>query len=1041
MERRNKKLGNLVKKFDCLYGSGNFDNTSEASARTWVEELLKIFDWDVSNPAEVDQESKIPQKATEKMSEIGSNHKIPDYTFLSGDTVRAYLDVKKIDIDISKSKESAFQIRSYGWSSGTPCCFITNFREMAIFDSSYKPEKGDAADKGRAFYFKYNDYIKNFEMLEKHLLRDNVQSGKLRTYYQNEQKKGSKSLDEDFSELLSNWRLKFANEIYKSGQRDICKVQSNVQKILDRILFLRIAEGKNIEVFGTLKETAKKKNIHKKIISLCKGRLDHKYDGYLFGKNIKEEDMYIDDKLLKDFIECLYFPFPYKFEVIPAEIFGNMYEQYLGKRLVLGQEGLVDEFKPEYQKSQGAVYTPKHIVDAICFNTIESISSFKSIDSILKLNVLDMSCGSGSFLLGIFDYMESKIKSVVKSKHIANGQYRDWFWINPKNNQCYLTATAKRKIIVSCIYGIDIDPQAVEIAKLSLALKVIEGSESNPSEILGLKFSTPKILDSIDKNIKNGNSLVDRVVFDIFPKLIDDHESIEELKIFDWDDTQNFKNVMVDHGGFDAIVGNPPYIETKHYKNESPWLHKLLTLTSEDSIYKTASGGKVDVAMPFIERGISKLNKNGRLGYIVQNRFFKTDYGKATRKYLCENTYLDSIMDFGEAKIFKGRNTYTAIMTFSKSKKEKIYYKKIDCLENSILDLGGCFQNMSDWHSFQYHSIKDGNPWNFSNPELLKLLESLGNRHPYIKQQENIHLKVGLQVTWDKVYHLKKAKESGKYITGTNGFGDTIKVEKDSCRPIVCNEKLYSFAKLSANVYSLFPYDVIETKNGRKAQEILFSDFKKRFPLAGKYLLNRKKDILSAVTTLPNDEQWHLYTRKQNLASQCQPKIIIPTTVPYSIAIVDEKGDFYQDNVRVFSMILNNPNKSIYWAIASILNSSLIANLSLVVSPPQQNKYIHFNKQFIEPLPLPIKIFTDQTLSKKIASIGQDIFSMQEKYLTTKRLLGSIEKSIEEKWRVLDRMVEDELYELKPPEKKILTSSSRSLNRFQYFLSQTRSGR
>ena len=1038
MNNRKKELQILIDKFDRLYQSGNFDKQSEASARTWVENFLKIFGWDVSNPFEISQESRISQMATERMSEIESTHKIPDYALMCGERVLAYLDVKRIDIDISSCKDSAFQIRSYGWSSGTPSSFVTNFKEMAIFDSRHKPDKKDSADKGRVYHLKYNDYINNFDVLEKHFSKDSVQKGELsKIYSQHEQIKGSKTLDEDFSELLGKWRLIFANEIYKRKKMDVHKIQDYVQKILDRVLFLRVAEGKNIEEFGSLKNISPEGDLHKKILSLCKNRFDSKYDGYLFGDMSEDEDYCLSDNLLKEFIQNLYFPFPYRFEVIPTEIFGNMYEQYLGKRLVEKRGHLIDDFKPEYQKTRGAIYTPKYIVDAICFNTLKGICSFEDIESILKLNILDMSCGSGSFLLGIFDYLENRIKTVIKNKHVADGQYDGWFWINPKNNRCYLTALAKRKIISACIYGIDIDSQAVEIAKLSLALKVVEGSESNPSEILGLQSPSPRILSSIDKNIKNGNSLVDRKIFDLFPELIDKHESLEKIKVFDWDEDGTFKNVMLGRGGFDAIVGNPPYVETKHYKEENPYLHKLLTLPDGKRFYKSAAGGKIDVAIPFIERGVDKLNKNGRLGYIVQSRFFKTDYGKAARKHLCENTYLESIMDFGEAKIFKGRNTYTAILTCSKTTKQRFKYKKITHIEKEAIELNNFFENAKSWHSFKYSNMKHGSPWNFSNPELLKLLESLCERHRLIKDQKNINLKVGLQVTWDKVYHLKPMRETAKHIIGKNGLNNEIKIEREACRPTVCNERLYPFASLKANVYSIFPYDIIDSPKGKKAQEILFSDFKKRYPLAGKYLLSLKDEILQRVKTVEGDQEWHLYPYPKNLAAQNQAKIIFPTTICDTAVSVDEKGEFYQDNVRIYSLIVDSGDVELYQSIASILNSDLFNYLAKVTCNPLQGGHIQFNKQFIEQIPLPEKIFTEQPLRKKLADIGQDIFSLQIKYLQTPRLQNSIEKSIKEKWRKLNIVVESDLYELKESEKSIYNSFP-PMDRFGYFLSQVK---
>lgn len=1027
MNLKKKKLKELVDKFDTYYKSGQFDNSSEATARTWIEDFLEIFDWDISNPLEVDQESRISIEAQTRMLEIDSEHKTPDYALMLGDEALSYIDVKKVNLDISHSKKFTFQIRSYGWSSNTPCCFLTNFRELSIYDSRFKPLKDDNPSTGRVHYFRYTDFVENFEVIEQHILKRNVQSKKLNDLYgQYERLRGFKSLDEDFSELLSEWRLKFADLIFKKNPNsNIEDIQSEVQFLLDRIIFLRVAEGKSVEPFGTLKDLSEKSECYKKYKKLCEKKYKKKYRGYLF-EDKKSLEYRISDELFREFISKLYFPYPYRFEVVPIELLGNMYEQYLGKQLVIEKGRLKDEFKPEYQKTKGAVYTPRYIVDTICKSTLDPFFEKDKNPSILSLDIIDPACGSGSFLLGIFDYLEKQVKKDIKNK-----AYKDWYIIDPRRNKKHLKVSSKRMLINSCIYGIDIDPQAIEVSKLSLALKTLEGCESEPSKLLQLNTIEPKILNRIGENIKNGNSLVDSRILEVFPDLVDDINRLDKLRIFDWE--KEFEAVFKKKGGFDAVVGNPPYIKQKYYKRVNPDMYEFIT--HKDKVYNTSGGGQLDIAIPFIERGIEKLNPNGRMSYIVTNRFFKTDYGKSAREYFNLNGFLDFIFDFGELKVFKGRSTYTCIINATKKKNQSLKYKKVNSLKNIEYKLSDYFLEKNKWTNINYSQI-DNKPWNFSYPELLQLKESLLQRHLSIGGQSDIHLKIGLSLPWNKVYHIKPIDIKKNVLIGENGFRNLVHIELDSCRPMICNEKFFSFREAKADVYAIFPYDIIFEKD----VEIKFSEFCKRFPLAGDYLSINKERLKKEVETYDEDERWHLYIYKKNLVSQNQPKILLPTTIVDTVATVDEKGELYQDNVRIYSMIFDNPSVELYWAVSGVLNSTLINCMAKMTTNPLQEGHVQFNKQFIEPIPFSLKHIRDNIkLQQKLCRISKDIYKLQKRFFTSGvNTQNSIKVSIVSKWSELDKLVENELYKLSDSEKKILKNFPRKWDRFEYFKKQVK---
>jgi len=1029
---RKADLKSLVERFDKYYKSGKFDETSEATARTWIEMLLGVFGWDCSNPQEIDQESSISDDAINKMSEIESTHKTPDYSLLFKDEVMYYLDAKQTSIDIKNCKKTSFQIRAYGWSSGLPIAIVTNFKELAIYDARYKPEKTHDANVGLIHYFKYQDYLNNFNELDLHLGKENVQTRRLNERYSTiTEQRGSKTLDQDFAEFLGEWRIKFASEIFLSNKNsDLNYIQEEVQFLLDRVIFLRVAEGKKVEKLGRLKEIAKKENSYDFFINECKTTYLEKFGGYLFSK-AQIRNLKINSKIFSSFLECLYFPFPYMFEVIPTELLGNMYEQFLGKRLTIKSGKISDEFKPEYQKQNGAVYTPRYIVNSVCSETLSPFfksKKIRTIRSVLDLKIIDPSCGSGSFLMGIYDFLSFKVKEIIKSTPNLERKYDNWYWKDPRRNRIFLKVAGKRQIINSCIFGIDIDAQAVEVSRLSLSLKALEGGEISPL-IVFYNLDECSILSTIGENIKHGNSLIDSEIYKIFPEIVDDVSTIENLKVFDW--KKEFKDVFDGKGGFDAVVGNPPYIETKHFKKECPFLHKLLTLRS-NRVYETAGGGKLDVAMPFIERGIKKLNSNGRLGYIVTNRFFKTDYGKATREYLSKNKHIESILDFGELKVFKGRSTYTSILQITKKANEKLRYFKVENLKDIDIELEKFYSNSSGWTSFPYSTI-GLNPWNFAFPDLLKLTESLQKKFKKISDIDKISIKVGLQVLIDKIYHLEAIKVTDKLITGINGLGKQVEIEKGFCRPIVCNENFYSFKVLAEDFFCLFPYRIADGKD----IELTMNEIKKLYPKAYKYLQDNKGFIQKEVDTIDDEQRWHLFTRKQNLVSQSVPKVLFPSTILDTVATFDYKGTFYQDNVRVNSIIIDNASPKLYGAIAAVINSSLFNCLAKVTTNPLQEGHVQFNKQFVEPIPFPLETLEiDTDLTNQLYDLAQEISKLTHQLANDNSATrhNSIKQALANKWIQLDVLVEKKLYCLTKEEAAIAIKYPRKEDRIEYFL-------
>lgn len=1059
-----KKINDLANQFQTLKMSGSLDLSSEATARSWIESLLAIFGWNSKDPYEVDQEVTLGPVEEAQLQEIESSHKRPDYLLCAKSKSLVFIDAKKIGLEIIDSKKSAFQIRSYGWSAGHPFAVITNFNELAIYDCRYKPNKDQPADVARLFYCTFDKFVDHFDVLRRHIDRDFVLSGEaFDLYTQGDRPSGTKKLDEDFSEHIREWRLKFANDIFSTNNTlSVEGLSESTQILIDRFIFCRVAEGLKIVENDTLLNLSKQKKSWTAVKKYFEDQCKEKFGGFLFSNSNALRSIVVSDDIIKSFVESLYYPSPYRFDVITPVLLGNIYERYLGRKLEIKGRKVTDDFKEEYQKTKGAVYTPEYVVRAICEKTISSLAEKRKFNEIKDLKVLDPSCGGGSFLLGVFDYIQNLMVSRYSEKKVSENEKR-LFWENPRSGKVQLRINAKRELINTNIYGVDIDPQAVEVARLSLSLKALESASLEPIALRELGLLDSLLIDGIGDNVKLGNSLVDSRIFDFANTLTDRNKRkleiqngirqnldvLKKLKVFDWDRPENFKAVL-DLGGFDAIVGNPPYIEIKHYKEHSPVMHHYL---SESGHYVSCGSGKTDISMPFIERSLNMLKPSGRLGFIVQTRFFKTNYGESARNMLSNSKSLEQIFDFGSLRVFENRTTYTSIVVCNKAASKNVQYVRIDNLNQAE-------QKLLDPKKFELLNFATSNqlgsePWFFVHPDLKAFRNSVISRNPTIQSfGDSFSVNVGLQVLFKKCYLIKGRASKGK-VVGKNLLGDDVKIEREACKAFVMNRELFPFKEMTADSFVIFPYDIvsIQSKNRKSKEKTLecqgleFPKFCNRYPSAGKYLSSKEsviKDRESGVETLPG-KRWHLYKYEKNHILQSLPKILIPSTCMDTTAIFDEAGEFYQDNVRVNSIIIEGASAIHYKALCAIINSSVFDCLAKVTSEALDNGYIQFNKQFITPVPMPVaRIMTEQILCNKLAAAYDEIKNLANQFANatdseSKQVFENALKSSESN---LNEIVSTEAYQLTKQEKEILSryASRMALSKYIEFIKGTEVG-
>lgn len=987
-----EKLKLLIQKYRQYKNANKSEKLSEEETRSWINQFLGIFDWDVLNTQQIKQEKIVDEEQKSKLAEIDSTHMKPDYSLVNGNAVKAYLDAKKTDVNIFKSREAAFQVRSYGWSADLPCSFLTNFEQFVIFDCRYVPNKMDSADTG-AIQISMDDYLDEFDTLESHLNRMAVYQNNLKKLYDSTKLDGTRTVDELFNKLLSKFRIILANNMYQNNKASLNEEELNyyVQIILDRIVFIRVCEAKGIEKEGLLLEFLKK-GFWNNFKNSCYAAFYDHYDGAMFEKDVNKKfpNIILDDEVFDGFVKQLYYPYPYKFNAIPTKVIAKVYEDFLAYSLYVKDDEIIPCLKEEYVKTNGVIPTHEFISDAICKETLSNVV-VNSVEDIFNIRILDPCCGSGVFLVSAYEYLSNLLRDITTESNK---------WCIVDGTDKYLTIAAKQEIMKHCLYGIDCDPTASEVTKMSLALKVID----DISEVFLTEAGIfgEKILSDIHKNIITGNTLVG----------VDVECPPCELKYIRPLDIKRdvYKSVFEEKGGFDFVLGNPPYVETKHFKAASRTIHDYL------HDHYSAFEGKVDLSVLFIERTMNLLNNNGVIGMIIQRRWFKTKYGKEARKFIMDGAHLHKLLDIETNSLFKGRITYVSIMILTKHSNIQVEY---DLITGDINDIQLYFESSVETEKIDSTYFLDS-IW---APEL-KVIFEVKNKYAKllgtVGSNPDLSVCDGTQALWKKVYDIVDYSENKGIITGKNGFGETVSIEKAMVKPIIYNREFKPLKELSPDAYRVFPY---EGKNYKI--KISIKKIKTDYPLTYEYLSKNKNRITETVKCNEGDF-WHTYTREHNHDSFESAKIVIPMTTKEIYATFENKEGFYMDNSNVWFVNHKDNDEMLMKAITMIINSTIFSVFAKCGANQAGNGYYKFNKQFIEPVPLPNKkLKTSNKIVSKLASLYDELKLLLVEYGQATANDKLMYKGVmESKWQMVDEWCY-ELYGVDDDEKALIEGIGR----------------
>ena len=655
----------------------------------YITPFFEALGWNMADEGEVEKTD--PEGIRTNGAGQGGAPRAPAYCFVSNGQRPFFLEAANPSMETEENTIVAYGLRRYAWTAKTSLCVATDFAAFSVYDATVRPSRTDRVEDARVLHMTFEQYPDRFEEIQDLFHRDAVLNGSLQRYVERQgTKRRSAAVDDAFLAEIESWRERLAEDIAaRNAQLTQQQLNCAVQRTIDRILFLRICEDRGIEPYGQLRDVSAGSGVYGAMIPLLK-RADLKYNSGLFhfDKDCGDEardgsvtlGLHVDDRIIKGILEGLYFPdSPFEFSVFPAGILGQVYERFLGKTIRLSSGRKVEiEDKPEVKKAGGVFYTPGYVVDYIVEHTIGKLARGKKPPRVKTLKICDPACGSGSFLLGAYQFLLDwhlryylECGSKQEQKLVFRGPGGQW----------RLATSEKKRILIDNIFGVDIDPQAVEVTKLSLLLKVLEG-ESEDTLNRQLSLFSERALPDLDNNIKCGNALVSDDIYNVVQGEAIDEETASRLNVFSWE--KAFPE-MFDRRkpGFDAIIGNPPYNVLEKDRNEASWPHRILSDYGKtiDS-YKPALGGKQNMFRFFMVRSIGLIRDNGYFGMIMPLALLADISCRQTRQYLLGRTgelVVDCFpqKDNARRRVFKDAKLSTVVVTARASLNDNLDKAKI----------------------------------------------------------------------------------------------------------------------------------------------------------------------------------------------------------------------------------------------------------------------------------------------------------------------------------------------------------------------------
>jgi methylase of polypeptide subunit release factors len=785
-----------------------------------------------------------------------------------------------------------------------------------------------------------------------------------------------------------------ANPAYQTKPRDLVKL---TQKLLDRFLFILFCEDMGAHLHypvnllrELLIDTCKSNffeadssllwSVHIKRLFECmrdgkafSGHRINRFNGGLFAENDDIDKLVVPDgvfcqqgqsqNLSGHPLTLLYFSANYNFGIeeggdraIGLYTLGRIFEQSITDLEILEAEAAnaPSLMKLGKRKTDGVYYTPEWVTAYIVEETLglrikelrgqlpprpeteqveadhtktgkfknkgcPSACYFKAFDTyeqkLGELKILDPACGSGAFLIQALKRLVSEYEWIATERSYVSYTF--------KQTVLFDMARTYREILAKNLYGVDVNAESVEITKLALWLHT-----AMPG----------KPLSTLDNHIVCGNSLVDHDIEQTIGPISD--EQRKRINPF------NYRSVfsqVFDTGGFDVIIGNPPYIKLQNMRQiqqEATEYWSAAKAADGTPKFHSAQTGNYDIYVLFIEQGVKLLTTQGRMGYIAPSVWAVNEYGEGLRGYLASTGNFDRWVDFNDFQIFDEAITYTALQFFSG--------KATDGIRAFFAPRGNEDISSLDWNEISplpHSSLPQGTAWEFMPEADRLLIEKLRGRCKTLEQSSQ-NIMVGIQTSADSIYHLQRISP-GKYRSFADKLNPIeVEIEDALMRPLVSGPEAKRYQSPRTDTWLLFPYDLSGEKPALRSAESM----QLLFPKGWSYLCLHEKILRGRENGKMDRDSWFGYVYPKNLDKQECEKLIVAQTVPSMRVCFDHASEFYLNNVRVNGILPKGGNG---WFLLGILNSPVADYVFRRTAKVKEGGFFEANKQFIAPIPIP----------------------------------------------------------------------------------------
>lgn len=727
-------VAKLVEQFQQLSSSQIKAFNEEDTKKDFILPLFKALGWDIEQKEEV-------------AAEVSASNGRVDYAFKLNGVPRFFLEAKPLGNNLI-SQEQARQAVTYAYHKGITWALLCNFSHLKVFNANLSAGDPQA---GLLLNLMASDYLSEFDRLWS-LSKDGIEAGLLE---EDARKVGRLRarlpVEQRLYAQLRAWREVLVNQTRQYHEKlTLGQVDEVIQKLFNRLIFIRTCEDRNLEDARLRaavnqyqdRSLTGQQPLLEEIRRVFKHYESH-YDSDLFSEHLLDK-VHFDEPILAEILIGLH-EIPggladYDFALIDADILGAVYEQYLGyvaQRVVRSREGQqrmtlglageeTYEFteKQERRKSQGIYYTPKWVVDYVVRETVgRFIEEHKGdLDAIRNVKILDMACGSGSFLIRAYDEL---LNWTAQEAGVGVEQ---------------LTQQDRMPLLHNNIFGVDLDSQAVEIARLNLMLRALERRE---------------LLPSLSDNVRRGNSLISGTLEELKSNFGDDWEL---KRPFNW--VTEFPQIT-GNDGFDIIIGNPPYV--KEYQSRQPF--DDLRGSRLAKYYQ----GKMDIWYAFACLAIDLLKPGGVHCFIATNNWMTNSGASILREKIQTDTEILEIVDFGDYKVFDNAGIQTMIYVVRKASEPKpslVKYRRI--IDADIeLDTAQSFLHVGTTNGFavgfeaSVQSKVAGKPFTFVDQREEGLLAHIQSRGNYRLAPGDVSTGIDVHQDFVTNRHLEQLEDTG----------------------------------------------------------------------------------------------------------------------------------------------------------------------------------------------------------------------------------------------------------------------------------------